>query len=245
MRRAGSLVAALAVLIAGASHAAEGCRGTLYLTIDTGNMRPAEEIARILEKHAVKATFFLANEKTHRGDWSLDPSWRAYWRARVAEGHSFGNHTWQHAYFRGDTADGRMRYVHLNGRTEQLDRAGVCAELERVADRFAELTGSKLAPIWRAPGGRNTKGSLAAAESCGYAHVGWSDAGFLGDELPSDKYPNESLLKRALANLRDGDIIMMHLGIWSRKDPFWPMLDLLLAGLKRQGFCFATLPRKH
>jgi hypothetical protein len=33
------------------------------------------------------------------------------------------------------------------------------------------------------------------------------------------------LLERALANIRDGDILMAHLGIWSRKDPFAPMLD--------------------
>lgn len=247
MRRASRFAATL-VALAFAGHAfaqaGSACRGTLYLTIDTGNMRPAEEIAQILRKHDVRATFFVANEKTYRGDWTLDPSWAGYWRARVAEGHVFGNHTWYHAYFRGDTADGRMKYVHLNGKTELLDQAGVCAELKRTSDRFTELTGAKLAPIWRAPGGRNTKGSLAAAKGCGYDHVHWADAGFLGDELPSDKYPNKHLLDRALANLRDGDIMVMHLGIWSRKDPFWPMLDPLLGTLKSRGFCFATVGSK-
>jgi hypothetical protein len=33
---------------------------------------------------------------------------------------------------------------------------------------------------------------------------------------------------------------MAHLGIWSRKDPFAPMLDPLIAGLKGRGFCFAA-----
>jgi hypothetical protein len=50
------------------------------------------------------------------------------------------------------------------------------------------------------------------------------------------------LLERALERLRDGDVMMLHLGIESRKDPFAPMLDPLLAGLKARGFCFATLP---
>ena len=36
---------------------------------------------------------------------------------------------------------------------------------------------------------------------------------------------------------------MAHLGIWSRKDPFAPALDELLAGLTAKGFCFATLPQ--
>ena len=50
------------------------------------------------------------------------------------------------------------------------------------------------------------------------------------------------LLEKALTHVRDGDILMAHLGIWSRKDPFAPMLDPLIEGLKSRGFCFARLP---
>ena len=81
--------------------------GTLYLTLDTGNMRHAEAIAEILKKHQVKATFFVAQEKTLRGDMALDPSWADFWKARVAEGHAFGSHTYDHVYWRADRADGR------------------------------------------------------------------------------------------------------------------------------------------
>ena len=69
-------------------------------------------------------------------------------------------------------------------------------------------------------------------------------AGVLGDELPSAKYPSEQLLQRALKELRDGDVMMMHLGIRSRQEPLAPMLDPLLAGLKSRGFCFATFGGK-
>ena len=61
---------------------AASCSGTVYLTLDTGNMQPAEAMAAVLNKHDIKATFFLANEKTKRGDTSLDPSWSAFWRSR-------------------------------------------------------------------------------------------------------------------------------------------------------------------
>ena len=71
--------------------------------------------------------------------------------------------------------------------------------------------------------------------------MGWSRAGFLGDELPSDRYPNRVLLERALRDLRDGDVMMMHLGIWSRKEPFVEVFEPLVTGLKAKGFCFATL----
>ena len=48
-------------------------------------------------------------------------------------------------------------------------------------------------------------------------------------------------MKRALEKLKDGDITMAHLGIWSRKEPFAPMFDALIGGLKAKSFCFATL----
>jgi peptidoglycan/xylan/chitin deacetylase (PgdA/CDA1 family) len=234
-------LASVAFVIGLAAHAAPACKGTLYLTLDTGSMSQAETIAGILAKHGVRATFFLANEKTTRGDFALDAGWGDYWRARVAEGHAFGTHTWHHGYFRGDAQGGRVRYAH-DGSTRTLDPVEVCAELRRVDERFQALTGRKLDPLWRAPGGRTTPNALAAAKACGYEHVHWADAGFLGDELPSDKYPNDVLVARALKNLRSGDVMMMHLGIWSRKDPFAPMLDPLLAGLRERGFCFAVLP---
>lgn len=216
----------------------------LYLTIDTGNMRHADLIATILARHAVKATFFLANERTPREDHALDPSWAGYWKARVAEGHAFGSHTWRHGILRADVAAGIVyapQFGEGRGRTETLDRAGFCGELDRVDSAFESLTGERLQRIWRAPGGRTTPKALEWARSCGWRHVHWAPAGFIGDELPSDRFPNDMLVSRALANLRSGDILMMHLGIWSRKDPFAPMLDTLLEGLKARGFCFATV----
>ena len=244
MPRAARIAAAGIAIAIAAGSAAPACKGTLYLTIDTGSMKPAEEIAGVLRTHKVRATFFLANEKTARGDTALDPAWTPFWKSLVADGHAFGSHTWRHWYFRRDAPDGKVAYVPLAGPAESMDRAQVCGELNRVRDAFAKMTGRPLDPIWRAPGGRHTPRALEFAKSCGYEHVGWADAGFLGDELPSEKFPNRLLLDRALQNLRDGDIVMMHLGIRSRKVPFWPMLDPLLAGLKQKGFCFATIPER-
>jgi peptidoglycan/xylan/chitin deacetylase (PgdA/CDA1 family) len=235
------------VLCVAAAHTHAACTGTLYLTFDTGHMQPASEIADILTKHQVKATFFLANEKTKAGGFTLDDTQKSFWQRLAKEGHAFGSHTWDHHYFRGDVGANQVKYVPW-GRPEKegrlLDRDGVCAELKKSENRFRELTGRGYDGVWRAPGGKTTARVLDYAKSCGFAHVGWADAGFLGDELSSDTHPNDALLKRALATLRDGDITMAHLGIWSRKEPFWPMLDPLIAGLKAKGFCFATLPER-
>lgn len=247
MRRAASFLAFAAALALAASAADAACKGTIYLTFDTGSMSQAEFIRDTLKKHGARATFFLANEKTVNGDMSLDPAWAPYWRSLAADGHAFGNHTWRHWYFRGDTMDGRVTFASYDGKQrEPLDRAATCAEFERVNAAFKQMTGRALDPIWRAPGGKTTPRSLEFASSCGYPrHVGWSPAGFIGDELPSDKYPNDVLLEKALRGLRDGDITMMHLGIWSRKEPLAPILDALLSGLKAKGYCFATIPERR
>ena len=249
-----ALIAFLAAM--SASHAQSSgpaCpAGTLYLTLDTGNMRDAELIAETLGRHKVKASFFLANEKTMRGDYSLDAGWAPYWKARVAEGHAFGSHTFDHVYFKaaapgqgeGILALARPQFGASANQNLGWNAGQLCGELNRVRSHFLAMTGKTLDPIWRAPGGRAPEKIMQAASDCGYRHFYWAQAGFLGDELPSDRYPNQELLDRALRRLKDGDVMMAHLGIWSRKDPFGPMFEPLIVGLKSRGFCFATL-REH
>jgi peptidoglycan/xylan/chitin deacetylase (PgdA/CDA1 family) len=231
-----------------AAALAQPCSGVVYLTFDTGNMRHAEPIAETLRRHDVKATFFLANEKTTRGDHSLDASWAGYWRQLAAEGHAFGSHTWRHGRIGPDVGAGAVKYRPVfgadSGRTITLSPRQFCEELQGPDAAFRAHTGRALDALWRAPGGRTTPAALEAGRRCGYAHVHWSPAGFLGDELPSESHPNATLLGQALRDVRDGDVLMAHLGIWSRHDPFAPMIDPLVAGLRQRGLCFRTL-REH
>jgi peptidoglycan/xylan/chitin deacetylase (PgdA/CDA1 family) len=231
---------------------AQGCDKPVYLTFDTGHMGVAPLIAEVLKKQDVRATFFLANEPTQprsAGGTSLDAHWAPWWKARAAEGHAFGSHTWGHWVWQRDTAGGKFIVKATAGaqagQTFEVDATQYCAELNKVRDYFSSATGMELLPVFRAPAGRVSPNLLAAARSCGYSHVGWSRAGFLGDELPSERYPNALLLKKALDDIRPGDVLMAHLGIWSRQDPWAPaVLEPLIAGLKQRGFCFRTL-REH
>jgi peptidoglycan-N-acetylmuramic acid deacetylase len=231
---------------------ADDCK-PLYLTFDTGHMGVAPLIADVLKRNDVKVTFFAAHERTKEGDGSLGQHWAPWWKARAAEGHEFASHTYQHAYWRGDIAGkgGEARFRIQPSAGPQAGRSMVwsarqyCDEIELAADRLASVTGRKPLPLFRAPGGKTSPKLLAAAESCGWRHVGWAPAGFLGDELSNSEYPNDALLKKALADIRAGDILMAHLGIWSRQDPWAPaVLEPLLQGLKQRGFCFHTL-REH
>lgn len=243
--RAGLAVAAL--LLSWAAQAA--CDRPVYLTFDTGHMGVAPRVAEILERQDVKVTFFLANERTTDNGTSLDASWAPWWKARAVQGHVFGSHTFDHVYWRADRPDGhfemRPSAGPAAGRVLDWTGADYCHELDRVAQRFKAMTGQTLAPLFRAPGGKTSPALLAAARACGYTHVGWSPAGFLGDELPSDRYPNSMLLAKALREVKAGDILMAHLGIWSRQDAWAPaVLEPLILGLKARGLCFATL-RDH
>lgn len=236
---------------AGAAFAQPACAKPVYLTFDTGHMEVAPLVADVLRRQQVKVTFFAANEKTKEGDGSLGAHWAGWWKERAAEGHEFASHTWDHTYWRADLPGEPPRFrVRASagpeaGKDRTWTAAQYCAEIVKAADRLQELTGRKPLPLFRAPGGKTSPRFLAATSACGFRHVGWAPAGFLGDELPSETASNRQLLDKALRDIRAGDVLLAHLGIWSRKDPWAPaVLEPLLAGLKARGFCFATL-REH
>jgi peptidoglycan/xylan/chitin deacetylase (PgdA/CDA1 family) len=230
---------------------APACDKPLYLTLDTGHMDVAQQMADILNKHQVKVTFFVANEKTKDDKGSMSFEWgQKFWAQRGQEGHDFASHTWDHVYWKGDAKGIAPAFVvqptagALAGRSFTWEPKKYCAQIDQARERIEDFTGKKALPIWRAPGGKTSPKLIAVAEACGYKHVGWSPAGFLGDELP-DSTSNDALLKKALRDIKSGDILMAHLGIWSRKDPWAPaVLEPLIVGLKEKGFCFTTL-RHH
>ena len=228
------------------SSAPAACERPVYLTFDTGHMQVAPLVAEVLARQQVHATFFLANEPTRTGGTSLDEVWAPWWKALAEQGHAFGSHTFDHVYWLSDTADGRFLMRPSAGpqpgKSFIWTGAQYCEELGRPAKRFEGMTGQKILPLFRAAGGKTSPALVRAAQACGYEHVGWTPAGFLGDELPSEQYPNTLLLERALRNIRRGDILVAHLGIWSRQDPWAPaVLEPLIEGLKKKGFCFATM----
>lgn len=249
MRRRGLLGAGLAAGLTGLSaparaQAPASCAGPLYLTIDTGWSREAERIAAILARHRVRATLFIADEPTFRGDTTLSDAWAPFWRARAAEGHVFASHTWRHWYFRGDPAPGQVSYVRRGGGAQEvLDQAALCAELDRpVAALRRMVPDAAVLPLWRAPGGITTPGAVRMAAACGLRHQGWTRNGFLGDELDAAQHPNAALLRRNLANIRLGEVLVMHWGVRSRREPFAEIFEELVSGLIARGFCFETLP---
>ncbi|HCL86289.1 MAG TPA: peptidase A8 [Comamonadaceae bacterium] len=249
LRSSVALVLIAASALSTGARAQNGCKGAVYLTFDTGHMGIAPLVAQVLARQQVRVTFFAADERTQDGGSSLDEHWAPWWRARAAEGHEFASHTLHHTYWQADVRQGGATAFRVKpsagpraGQSFTLTPAAYCQQIDAAAQRLRDITGREPLPLYRAPGGKTSPALLAAAKRCGYTHVGWSSAGFLGDELPSDSHPNQALLARSLRSIGDGDILLAHLGIWSRKDPWAPaVLEPLIEGLKARGLCFRTL----
>ena len=231
--------------------AQNACQNPLYLTFEAGNMEAAPVVAAALKRQGVRATFFAANERTTQGDGSLGNYWAPWWKARAAEGHEFASNTYDRVVWHGDLpgVDRRFRVQPsvgaLAGREFTWDAAKYCAQITYAAERLQDFTGKKTLPLFRAPGGKTSKRLLESAGACGYAHVGWSATGVLGDTLPSERFSNDVLLNKALRDVRSGDILLATLGTAGRKEPWASgVLEPLLVGLKAKGFCFQTL-REH
>jgi peptidoglycan/xylan/chitin deacetylase (PgdA/CDA1 family) len=144
--------------------------------------------------------------------------------------------------FSRDIGPDKVRYESRQSKeAETLGEDGVCAELKKSEDAFRAMTGRGFDGVWRAPGGKTTPNALKFAQSCGYRHVGWTPAGFSGDELSSEKFPSDKLIAQQIRAIRDGDILLWHLGIWSRKDPLYTRLEELIVALKSKGLCFALV----
>ena len=234
---------------AGPAQPALQCQKPIYLTFDTGHMGVASLVADILRRQQVPVTFFAAHEKTQEGDGSLGQHWSAWWKERALEGHDFASHTYDHAYWRADIDAQTFKIRPSSGPQKDQNliwsAQDYCADLKKASERLELMTGRASLPLFRAPGGKTSPALLKAARQCGYTHVAWAPAGFLGDELSSQTHSNAALLQTALRNIKTGDILMAHLGIWSRQEPWAPVvLEPLIVGLKEKGFCFASL-RQH
>ena len=210
------------------------CKGTVYLTFDTGSQSQAELIAQTLRKHQIKATFFLANEKTVNGDFSLDPSWATFWKNLAADGHVFGNHTFDHVYVVRDLPDGRFQvkpqFGTSAGKTLTWNAQDYCKELQRVERAFTQLTGKTLSHYWRAPGGKLTPHLVAAAKTCGYTHVAWAAAGFSGDELP-----REALIKCSERSKFESRSAPVRLYSEHHRFKIWSRSNLIRVSLAKNG----------
>lgn len=187
-------------------------RSDVYLTFDqgyeNGNTR---NILDALARNGVKATFFVTGSYI-TGNPDLV-------KAMVREGHVVANHSWSHPSMPGLTRD----------------REVFSEELSRTEAAFREVTGERMAKVFRPPMGEYSERSLWLSDELGYQTVFWSFAH--RDWIVDDQPPVAVTLKRILDGSHPGAIYLLH-GVSSSDTE---ALDDAITGLRKQGYGFGTL----
>lgn len=136
----------------------------------------------------------------------------------VGEGHVIGNHTWSHQY-------------------HNFNAAAAAKEIEDTSALIYKTTGVKTA-FFRPPGGKLKTGVAGYAQKNKYAIMMWSvDSG----DSRSGHVSASTLVNSVLKGASSGGIVLMHDGGGNRSTTV-EALPQIIAGLKKQGYKFVTLP---
>ena len=156
----------------------------IYLTFDAGYENGhTEAILDTLQKHNVKAAFFLVGNYLQRNADLV--------RRMVEEGHIVGNHT-----------------MHHPNMSAISDEAAFRAELEGLETLFQEITGKELPKYYRPPRGVYSEANLRMAKELGYKTVFWSLA---YADWDNDNQPAEdAAIQRLLDRTHNGAVILLH-----------------------------------
>ena len=166
-----------------AAYLGDQSRRVLYLTFDAGYENGCTaQILDVLQKHHVKATFFLVGDYIKRNQDLV--------RRMVDEGHVVGNHTMHHR---------DMSLEEKDAFTKEL------TDLEAL---FLEVTGKELPKYYRPPQGIYSQKNLRLAQSLGYKTVFWSLAyvDWLNDAQPTAQAAFDKLLPRT----HNGAVVLLH-----------------------------------
>jgi peptidoglycan/xylan/chitin deacetylase (PgdA/CDA1 family) len=185
------------------------------LTFDAGsNAAGLPAIRHTLSTQDVPATFFLT------GDWARTYPVKA---KAVATDYRVGNHSMTHPHF------------------TELTNEQIRSQLVRATKAIREV-GGRPRPLFRFPyGDRNTR-TITAVNNAGYVAVRWT-VDTLGWEGTNSGITVKSIVRRVLANLKPGEIVLMHVGAnpddQSTLDA--DALSRVIAKLRARGYSFVTL----
>ncbi len=183
----------------------------LYLTFDAGYENGCTgQILDTLKAHQVPAAFFLVGNYLEQNQELV--------QRMAAEGHTVGNHTWNHPDM-----------------SQLTDEAAFAAELQKVEDAYETITGQPLPRFYRPPQGLYCEENLKMAQALGYKTVFWSLAyvDWNNDDQPSP----ETALSKLLPRTHPGAVILLH----STSKTNCAVLDELLTQWKDMGYRFAPI----
>lgn len=156
----------------------------LYLTFDAGYENGCtEKILDVLDKHDVKAAFFLVGNYIERNADLV--------RRMAEEGHIVGNHT-----------------MHHYDMSRISDKAAFSKELQDLEKLYFQTTNQILPKYYRPPQGVYSEENLQMAKELGYKTVFWSLA--YVDWLNSEQPTREQALNKLIPRTHDGAVVLLH-----------------------------------
>ena len=184
----------------------------LALTFDDGpHPRRTEKLLAVMTHLNVHATFFVVGKMAQKAPYLIQDE--------ILQGSEVANHTFDHTHV-----------------TSQSD-AQIAREVFGTNDVIQEYTGSP-AVLFRPPGGRLSWGAYRALRACGMVTVLWTDdpKDYLNPGKP-DPAQQRLLMKRLLAHVRPGGIILLHDGILDTV----AILPEFVKKLRSEGYEFVTV----
>lgn len=185
---------------------------TIYLTFDEGgNDTYLDEIATLLAKNNVSATFFLCGH--------FMESHKEQVKKWVEAGHSIGNHTFHHR----DTTS----YTNKQG-FEEFQK-----EITSMEELYQEITGQPMDKLYRSPRGEWSYRELQMVQDMGYRSYFWS-----ADYLDYDRvYTKEYALEQMLKRYHNGAIYMLH----PKQKGTYEALEEFIMEMRKLGYQFGLV----
>ena len=167
-----------------AAYLGDTNKKVIYLTFDAGYENGCTaKILDILQKHRVKAAFFLVGNYMEQNPDLV--------KRMVAEGHTVGNHT-----------------MHHRDMSKLTDPETFRKELEDLEKLYYDITGQKMDKYYRPPQGIYSEENLKMAQTLGYKTVFWSLAyvDWNNDSQPTPEQAFSKLLPRS----HNGMVVLLH-----------------------------------
>lgn len=183
---------------------------TVYLTFDEGYENGyTAQILDVLKKTGVPAAFFITGDYLNTQPELV--------KRMAEEGHSVGNHTYNHPSMPSVT-----------------DNEKLAKEILSLSQAYTQLTNKKMTLI-RPPMGEFSERTLAISRDLGLKTVLWSFAyvDWARDAVHGAQYAYEQIMPY----MHDGAVILLHAVSKDNAD----VLERVITDLKAQGYTFGTL----
>ena len=205
------------------THGPAGAK-RIALTFDDGPGPETPKLLDLLDRHGVKATFFLTGEMVSK--------WASVARDTARRGHELGSHTFNHRnylqHYRALAAERKAA-----GEAETQARRDLVADMRRTHALIQKET-SVGVTLCRMPHGIDRPWVRESARAAGHALVNWTHGadwqqGSVGELLPG-----------YLKALRPGAIFLFHDGGRNRSKSF-DLAEAVIHEARKRGFEIVTV----